>query len=304
MVLTMATLCFLAVVGLGQTNARNDYLSNLYFGRFNMTNVTADPDFSQNPINQYTDLLDRTPDGKIIIQNFYTIGLWNYCAGAGANTTKSILAVGQTSAQSVNFCSGRQLQWGFDPSITWGMPQQTQIEVFGDDFNNWMQNTYLSTSRMWISTLYIVAVTFTALQILVGIGGLFSRLGSVFTTIFSLFTTSFNFAFALYTTLTYIRMSTFDSTFSNAGIAFQLGGTVFIYVWFAWASSFVGGLFWAFSSCCCSGRPRGEDKGKQPQMGEYNPYTYERVTETPFGTTQTVVANRPASYDTGFRHGQ
>lgn len=304
MLLTMATLCLLSVIGLGQTNARNDYLSNLYFARFNMSSVTSNPDFINNPINQYTDLLDRTPDGKIIIQNFYSIGLWNYCAGAGANTTKSVLAIGQQSAMSVNFCSGRQLQWGFDPSIVWGMPQKTQIDVFGNSFNSWMQDTYLASSRKWIPTLYILGVTFTAIQILVGIGGLFSRLGSLFTTIFSIFTTSLNFSFALLTTITYVRLTNLQTSFATSGVEIQIGRTALIYVWFAWALSFVGSLFWAFSSCCCSGRSRGEAKPVAPQMAEQNPYTYERVTEAPFGTTQTVMSNRPGSYETGFRHGQ
>lgn len=305
MVLTMATLCLLSVVGLGQTNSRNNYLSNLYFARFNMTGVTSNPEFTNNTINQYTDLLDRTPDGKIIIQNFYSIGLWNYCAGAGTNTTKSILAVGQQTAMSVNFCSGRQLQWGFDPSIVWGMSQKTQISVFGSSFNSWMQNTYLADSRKWISALYILAVTCTAIQILVGVGGLFSRLGSLFTTIFSLLTTSLTFSFALLMTLTYLRLMTLQSSFATTGVEIEIGATAFIYVWFAWSLSFVGSLFWAFSSCCCSGRSRGDAKsGPAPPMAEHNPYTYERVTETPYGTTQTVTSVRAGGYEPGLRHGQ
>jgi hypothetical protein len=46
-------------------------------------------------------------------------------------------------------------------------------------------------------------------------------------------------------------------------------------VWLAAAFSIVSGLFWALSSCCCSGESRGSRRGGL--VVEKAPYTYERV---------------------------
>jgi hypothetical protein len=303
MVLTMLALVFLVMIGLGQTNASNSYLSNLYFVRLNTTNVTANSNFAYNTANALTDPNDKNDDGNIIIQNFYTVGLWGYCAGAGDNTTRSILSFGQKTAQTVNFCSPRSLQYGFDPSSVWGLSTSTQTRLFGQDFSSFINDNYLMNNRRWISTLYILAVTSTSLQILIGIGGLFSRLGSVFTTIASFFTSAFIFAFAILSTITYGRMIQLSSGgLANLGITITGGPTMFAYMWCAWAASFIGGLFWAFSSCCCSGH-RHEDKGKM-NMSERTPYTYERMAEAPFGSTQTINAERVGGFDNGYRHGQ
>ena len=221
MVLTMLTLIFLIMIGLGGTNANNNYLSNLYFMKANMTNVTANP------------------DGKIIIQNYYTIALWGYCAGAGDNTTRSSLSFGQKTAATVSFCSARQLQYGFDPQQVWGLTQDTENDLFSDDLNSYINDTYLQTNRKWMSTLFILACVSTGIQMLIGIGGLFS---------------------------------------------------------------FVGGLFWAISSCCCSGRHH-EPSNTGKVMSE--PYSYERVDDVPFGATQTINAQRTGSFQApSYRHGQ
>ena len=302
MILTMLALVFMAMIGLGQTNANNNYLSNLYFAQFNTQNVTANPDFSDNPANSFTDPSTKSDDDKIIIQNFYSIGLWGYCAGAGDNTTRSALSFNQKTARAVDFCSPRTFQYGFDPSQVWGLDQDAQSRVFSQDFKDFMNDTYLANNKRYMTTLYILAVTAVSVQILVGIGGLFSRLGSLFTTLSSLITTGFIFSFALVTSLTYLRMiASANLGLSNIGITMIAGRTMFTYMWLAFSCSFVGGLFWAFSSCCCSGRHH-ESRDK-PNMAERNPYTYERVDE-PFGTTQTINAERPGGFDNGYRHGQ
>lgn len=302
MLLTMFALVFMAMIGLGQTNANNNYLSNLYFAQFNTQNVTDNSDFADNPANSYTDPSTKSDDGKIIIQNFYSVGLWGFCAGAGDNTTRSVLSFGQKTAQAVDFCSARTMQYGFDPSQVWGLSQDVQSRVFNQDFYDFINNTYLVNNKRYMTTLYILAVTSVSIQILVGIGGLFSRLGSLFTTLSSVITTGFIFAFSLVTTLTYTRMVVSANLgLTDVGITMTLGRTMLAYQWLAFSCSFVGGLFWAFSSCCCSGRHR-ESRDK-PNMAERTPYTYERVDE-PFGTTQTINAQRPGGFEDAYRHGQ
>ena len=306
MVLTIMSLIFLIMIGLGGTNAKNNYLSNLYFLRANTTGATGNSDFINNAANANTDGGDKTSDGKIIIQNYYTVALWNYCAGNGGNTTRSVLSLGQSTATTVDFCTGRKLQFAFDPKEAWGLSDDTAKTMFGEDFSTVLDN-YNNKWSKWISTLYILTVTAVCLEILIGIGGLFSRLGSLFTTLSSLVTTALAFAFALLTTLTYTGMALSGTVaLKSQGISLYIGPTMYVYMWLSVACSMVAGLFWAFSSCCCSGRSRHNDGAVAKQMAEPTPYTYERVTDAPYGAAQTVQANRPMNqenYD-AFRHGQ
>ena len=306
MVLTMLTLVFLVMIGLGGTNSNNNYLSNLYFIRANTTSVTGLDEFTNNPANDFTDPLAKTQDNKIIIKNQYLVGLWGYCAGAGDNTTRSVLAFGQKSASTVEFCSPRQLQYGFDPSQVWGVDAETQKDIFNGDFYDYVNNTYLVTNRKWMSTLFILSCVATGIQLLVGIGGLFSRLGSLFTTLSAIFSTGFIFAFAVITTLTYTRMAvSANISLVDLGITMTVGTAMLAYMWLAFSLSLVGSFFWAFSSCCCSGRSREPRKGSGSTMAERVPYSYERVTDAPYGTTQTVNAERVGVYEAPqYRHGQ
>ena len=304
MVLTIASLIFLIMIGLGGTNANNNYLSNLYFLQANTKGVMGNPDFTNNPANEYTDPASKSADNKIIIQSHYTVALWNYCAGSGDNVTRSALAISQNSAQAVDFCTGRKLQYYFPFKGVWGLSDDAAHRVFGDDFER-VLNNYQTNSARWMSTLYIMAVVACAVEILVGIGGLFSRLGSLFTTLSALLTTALLFAFSLLTTLTYFGLSASGNVaMRSKGIEYHIGPTMYVYMWLSVACSLVAGLFWAFSSCCCSGRPRGVPAGKT--MVERTPYTYERVDDGPYGSTQTVTGernNHAGAYEP-FRHGQ
>ncbi|MCJ1471939.1 hypothetical protein MMC13_000581 [Lambiella insularis] len=309
MILTLLSLAFLIILGLGGTNANNSYLSNIYFLEANTTavyrNATLKSTLTGLPANNYTDPLDKTADGKIILENFYYIGMWGYCAGSGANTTNSILAFGQTSAQAVDFCTARQLHFWFDPRNVWGFSGSVFDAMFSNDLTN-VINYYEQTASKWLSTLYILAVVATGVEIIVGIGGLFSRLGSIFTTIASVVSSAFLFAFAILATVTFAGLGVaFNVSFKNYGIEFYLGRTMFIYLWLAVVLSLVSGIFWAFSSCCCSGRSREGAYNKMGTQAERTPYTYERV-DGPAVNYQTQpmnnVGGRPTAYEP-FRHG-
>lgn len=302
MVLTIMALVFLIIVGLGGTNSKNNYLSNLYFLQANTTGVTNNSTFNNNPVNNLTNAADKTSSGKIFIENFYTVSLWNYCVGMGGNVTKSALALGQTSAQQVNYCTARQTPFIMDFQNVWGLSNNAAARVFGPDFSG-VLNNYQSKAGRWISTLYILSVTSVVIEMLVGIGGLFSRLGSLWATLASLITTGFLFGFAALTTVTYIGMSASGNVaLKNSGIQFNFGPTIYIYMWFAVACSMTATLFWAFSSCCCSGRPREVVVAKD--VDESSPYTYDQVANAPFGATQpTTGGGRPGGND-AYRYGQ
>ena len=290
------------MIGLGSTNSKNAYLSNLYFLQANTTAVTGAADFTGNPANDLTDPAAKTPDGKIQIQNFYTLGLWNYCAGDGGNTTRSALAFGQTAAQSVDFCAPRRLQFAFDFKAVWGLKDGAADRVLGGKTFAPVLLKYQSSWSKWMSTLYILATVSAGVEILVGIFGLFSRLGSLFTTLSALVTTAFATAFAALVTACYFSLGAAgNADMAGVGISFRAGAAMYVYMWLAAVCSLVAALFWAFSSCCCSGRER-EPKN---MSGKPEPYTYARVGDGQYGGTETVSAQRAGTggYE-NFRHGQ
>ena len=302
MVLTIAALIFLIMVGLGGTNYKNNYLSNLYFMQANTTGATGNEKFINNPANDFTDPLAKSKDGKIILMNYYNTYLWNYCAGSGDNTTRSILAFGQGAAQTVDFCTGRKLQFAFIPRDAWGVNGTLSNNVYGDALNK-VLSSYETQFSKWISTLFILSVTACSIELLVGIAGLFSRLGSLFTTLSALVTTAIMFAFSMVTTTTYFGLvAGFNNALNKEGIHFRIGLTMYVYMWLAVACSLTAALFWAFSSCCCSGRERVSNKAAGQTMAERTPYTYARVDDTPYGATQTVSSSRPGTYEP-LRHG-
>ena len=307
MLLTIASLVFQIMVGLGGTNANNSYLSNIYFIQANTTAAAQNSSLNHMPANANTPAVDKAADGTIILQNFYAIGLWGYCAGNGTNTTASILSVGQ-SASAISFCTPKQLHFWFDPSTVWGINGTSSDlfnNTFGDQFYgadlNKALDYYGNTASKWISTLYIIAVVATAVEILVGIGGLFSRLGSVFTTIASLITGAFLWSFTILATAVYAGLATsFNVALNKEGMTFSLGRTMFIYMWLAVACSLVSGIFWAFSACCCSGRSREPVYNKERAL-----YTYENLDgpqQRQYAAPLNVVGGRPTAYEP-FRHG-
>ena len=180
----------------------------------------------------------KGPDGKIVIQNFYTIGLWNYCGGAGGNVTRSSLAVGQRTAQSVDFCTGRRLQFAFDFKGVWGLSGAASDKVLGGKTFAPVLAKYQASWSKWLSTLYILATLTVGATVLVGIGGLFSRLGSLFTTLSALVSTAFLSAFAALATACYFSLGAAgNEDMANLGIQFRAGATMYAYLWLVSFSS-------------------------------------------------------------------
>ena len=306
MVLTIAALVFQIMVGLGGTNSRNTYLSNIYFLQANTTGIAHNSSLTHTPANNNTPSAAITPNGNIKIENIYTISLWNYCASDGTLTKKPALQIGNQTVHTVDFCTKRKLHFWFNPVEVWGLNRTSDATVdLGPEFRKVLRSYAVKNSR-WIPTLYILTVVATCVEILIGIGGIYSRLGSLFTTLSSLVTTIFSFAFAVLATSTYAGLGVAGNTaFKLYGIRFHFGSTMYIYIWLAVACSLVSLILWAFSACCCSGRGRSQNHEIKTTTVERTPYTYERV-DGPYGQQSTVqlntVGGRPGAYEP-FRHG-
>lgn len=288
MVLTLCSLVFQILVGLGGTNANDSTLSNIYFLKINTTALANNPAFTDTPANASSDI-QTTKDGKLEIRNLYTISLWNYCSGDGGAVASSVIAGGQQNATEIDFCAPKALHFWFDPQTVWGLNTVSNASLstnVGADKNLLLDDAFSKTlstyeyiATHWLSTLYILAIVCTALEVVVGIGGLFSRFGSLVTSIVSIITNILVTASASLITATYFTFSAAGNTALNSqyGLEFSIGSSIFIYLWLAVACAIVSGIFWGFSSCCVSGKSR-EPAFKRGGF-ERVPHSYERVQE-------------------------
>ncbi|MCJ1276401.1 hypothetical protein MMC21_004206 [Puttea exsequens] len=293
MALTIASLVCLIIVGLGGTNKNNSSFNNLYFFRANTSDINVDPSLINLPSNDITDKLGNITGGTVKaaldIKDFYHVHLWNYCDGDfGTNSTGGV-------SESVTYCSPHTNEFWFNPVSVWGLNNTGVDQFFSKELRAGLA-TYKTVTK-WMFIAYIVALISTIAEILVGFLALFSRLGSVATTIVSTISSLFVVGFALTSTILYATLaSTFNSALKKYSIHGSLGHSIYVAIWLAVAFSWAAGLFWLFSSCCCSGRSDrikgyGDEPGRRRMRHRDAPYQYERV-ESPirgglgYGTPQ------------------
>ncbi len=279
MALTIASLVCLIIVGLGGTNKDNASFNNLYFFRANTSHIDVTPSDLNLPSNPLTDgILNDTTSAAtsaLGVKNFYHVGLWNYCSGDFTKDNNG----GMTD--HVTFCSPHQNEFWFNPVEVWGLNNTGIDKLFSKELRDGL-NTY-KTAAKWMFIAYIVALISTIVEILVGFLALFSRLGSLATTIVSTISSFFVIAFALTSTILYATLTgTFNNALKKYNIHGNLGHSVYVDVWLAVAFSFGAGLFWLFSSCCCSGRSDrikgyGDGESRRKFRDQQGPYQYERV---------------------------
>ncbi|KAI9376705.1 SUR7/PalI family-domain-containing protein [Aspergillus egyptiacus] len=309
--LTVAALICLIVVGLGSTDNGTDSLRDLHFFRANLQNLTS----SQTVQSGITDVLDdlniSVNDGDIAaaldevqkyfnIPDFYNIGLLGYCEG---NITSN-------DDYRVSNCSDPKAEFWFDPVDVWNLKTLGLQNALPSEVQDAL-NIYKNVSK-WMFVAYVIAFAATALELLLGITAIFSRWGSCVTTLISiaafLFTAA---ASATSTALFAVIAGVFNDQIKPYGIEGEMGRNIYVATWLATAFSLAAALFWAISSCCCSGRSpynhrHGRNRGGV--IAEKAPYTYEPVgdgypsphppyTQPP----QYPAAQRPTSYEP-FRH--
>ncbi|KAL9103809.1 MAG: hypothetical protein Q9163_001186 [Psora crenata] len=283
MALTIASLVCLILVGLGGTNKNNSTYNNLYFFRANTSDINVDASIVDIPlpdgINLPGDVANNSGGAvksALDIKDFYRVSLWNYCSGDfTSNSTGGV-------SESVTFCSPRRNEFWFNPVEVWGLNSTGVERFFGDELRSGL-NTYKTVAK-WMFICYLVAVIATVVEILVGFLALFSRLGSLITTIVSTVSSLFVFAFALTATILYSTLAgAFNTALNKYNVHGSLGRNIYVAAWLGVAFSLGAGLFWLFSSCCCSGRSdriKGYTDGGKPSgpgfMGR-TPYNYERM---------------------------
>lgn len=287
MLLSIVSLLLLVLVGFGSTPKRNDYFNNIYFFRANTSDIKADatnvdvPDF----ISRYLNLNNTTDSNKPVVKDFYHVGLWNYCAG-DLRDDQTYDKTNPSKTDDVTVCSKRQNQYWFNPVEVWGLNGTEADQLFTKQLRDGLK-AYKAVAK-WMFISYVVALIATAVEIFVGFFAFATRLGSLATTIASTVSSLFIISFALTATALYATLTTtFNLALKKYNIHASLGYNMFLLVWLAVLFSWAAGLFWLFSSCCCSGRSDrikgyknsgGKTKGLEAQ---HTPYNYQRV-ESPF----------------------
>ncbi|KAJ5774228.1 Actin cortical patch SUR7/pH-response regulator PalI [Penicillium paradoxum] len=278
-VLTIISILCIILVGLGSTRSSSDTLNDLYFVRFDLSNITTGSetlskiedilkkaditsvkaDEIENTIKKFQDNAD--------IADFYGIGLWGNCKG---NSTKGKF--------DVSSCTEPKAQYYFNPSEILGLSDEQLEKELGSGFKKTM-NVYKAVSK-WMFIAYVIAFIATAAQLLVGVVAIFSRWGSCVTTIISLVAFLFTLAASLTSTIMFsIAKGSLGTPLKLYGIKLIMGKNMFAATWLAVVFSFAATLFWTFSTCCCSGRsPYGhKDRDHDSVPAEKAPYNYDPV---------------------------
>lgn len=248
MAATIASLVCLVLVFLGSRDAHNSVTRDFYFFKVDASNFTSNSsvpnilpgtNLDQNLLEQFT---GSASAGNI--SDFYQVGLWAYCDG---NKTSG------KSDETISFCSKSEASYFFNITEVFGL-QGTTVE---NDFPKALKdglNAYQKAAH-WMFVAYVIALSITAVEIVVGFFAVFSRWGSCVTTIVSSASTLFTILAAITSTvISSIVIGAFNTAFKPYGVKSSFGTKMLSVLWLAVAFSIVAGLFWTFSTCCCSGK--------------------------------------------------
>ncbi|KAH4421604.1 hypothetical protein HBH92_003040 [Parastagonospora nodorum] len=279
MALTLASLICIVIVMLGQMSAGSNKAPatslgrDLYFFKADTSAFQADSDSLldniADSVNIDNNLLNALQGGAKSgeLKAFYQVGLWSYCSG-----TKDA----STGEETTDFCSKSSTSFWFDPFSVWKLEDTSLQKAVGEDLQKGL-NTYKKVAG-WMVWSFIIALVLSVAEFIIGFFAIFSRWGSMVTTIVSTAQTIFVFAAAVTATSIYaVLAGVFESVLKPYNIKASLGRQMLSVVWLAVAFSLASGLFWLFSTCCCSGK-----SAHKKVSVEKTPYTYERVASPAF----------------------
>ncbi|OBT54852.1 hypothetical protein VE04_10341 [Pseudogymnoascus sp. 24MN13] len=110
-----------------------------------------------------------------------------------------------------------------------------------------------ATLVKWTEVVYIIACVTTALTVLVGIAGFFSRIGSCCTWIISGISCLAIIGFATLATVTSsVVVGALTASVKHYGVESSINTAWLAVIWIGAAASVASGLFWLFSVCCCA----------------------------------------------------
>lgn len=182
----------------------------------------------------------------------YKVSLWNYCATTGSSTTCS-KAKFNWAASELNVTNITTLASSTGTNVT--LPKELTNSL----------KTFTVVSR-WTEVVYIIAFITTVLELVVGLFGFCSRIGSCCTFIISgVSTTAVITASIMATVMSSVVVGAIDSATKAYGAKSSLNTSFLAVTWLAAAFSIGAGLFWLFSICCCAAN---HHKSSRRSMGD------------------------------------
>ncbi|ODQ68680.1 hypothetical protein NADFUDRAFT_45163 [Nadsonia fulvescens var. elongata DSM 6958] len=257
---TLAALILTLIVLLGNVS-NTVVLRDVYFLKVNISDLSI-PTAELGLTGDLATVADAAP--KAIAQQaglheYYTTGLWNYCAGNSTNGTDF----------TIDYCSKPASMYYLDPvnmlsqdisrthSSVSSATLATALEsAFPTEINDYISIVKPVSNAMWI--LYIVGICLTFIAIFVG--GIFSfhsRCGSFCTGLISaLSSISLIVASGIATAMFTKIRNLFNENANSFGIGASVGRQAMILTWVAVLCSLASTLFWMLSICCGSTKRR------------------------------------------------
>lgn len=255
--LTLASLvCILVVMLAGVTNKNLDMfeidVKNLSISSSSLLNIADEVKNKREPValpaDHFSGLITQAlgPNAVNItaadlnLADKYKVSLWNYCSVRGDETT----------------CTKAKFDWAASAT------NATELEQIASTKTNAPVKlpkelaTALKTFTVvnkWTEVVYIFAIIATAVELVVGIFGFCSRVGSCITYLVSgIATTGLIVATAMATAVSGIAVGAVKSVAKSYGVQARINTSFLATAWLAVAFSIAAGLFWLFSMCCCA----------------------------------------------------
>lgn len=192
----------------------------------------------------------------------YKVYMWNFCQTTGTNTT----------------CSKAKFDWAHDSLNITAINAKASATsgtnaTLPKDVTDALKT--FSTVSKWTQVVYIIAFLLTVLELVVGLFGFCSRVGSCITYfVAGLQSTALICASILATASSAIVVAAIKSTSRAYGVKATIETGFLSITWIAVAFSVGAGLFWLFSTCCCKAEHRHSNKHggeKFVPAGSYQP---------------------------------
>jgi hypothetical protein len=144
-------------------------MSNLSTSAGDLQGIASEAIGSDQQLLKALDQAEKDAD----LRDFYDIGLWGYCAGN--KTSKGNF--------EVDYCSPKEASFWFNPVAVWKLNNTGISELLPSNLQSGL-STYEKISK-WMFIAYMIAIGTTALELVIGISAICSRLGSCVTTLVS-----------------------------------------------------------------------------------------------------------------------
>ena len=210
------------------------------------------------------------------LDDFYTIGLWNYCSGDIVD-----------GKDVVQFCSSFSTLFYFNIQKVWAETGKLQ-ENFPKEVEAGL-NIYRAVSKFITASFLLGAISAVGelvLGIVLGfccpvgvfIVGIVAAISSIFLVTCAITVSAISKSFSV----------VINKYLDGYGFHCEMGSKVFILLWMAALFSVLAAAFWVFSFCCgCLGKLKKKKKGGKGGKGFHS---YERVVSPEHGGYQGAMA--------------